>query len=213
MLDIHGVMTALSKTRPIFHSEGDFQHELACQIHKMMPDSRIRLEFPLKEGTNLDIWLANEKIAIELKYKIKGDYKSKRLLARFKHELFILSESGAQNHSRYLFLRDVKKVESAERGFAIILTNEPAYWNPGPVSDKTPDDDEFRIHEGRELSGVRNWKDPKSKAAKRYPNPINLSGSYTLHWQDYSDIPALPPAVQNQGRHRQFRYLVVTVGN
>jgi hypothetical protein len=44
-LDIHGLMQRLSKSRPIFHSEADFQFALAWRIKESMPDCEVRLEF------------------------------------------------------------------------------------------------------------------------------------------------------------------------
>ena len=72
MLDIHNLMVDLSKQRPIFHSEADFQHALAWQIHETMPNCEIRLEMPYRvsQGNwHLDIWLQTMEIAIELKYR------------------------------------------------------------------------------------------------------------------------------------------------
>ena len=217
MLDIHMVMAELAKTRPIFHSEADFQHALAWQIHEMMRDIQIRLEFNLnplgQEGVYLDIWLPCHELAVELKYKTKP------LLALHNSEAFLLKEQGAQNHGRYDFLKDVERVESAERGVAIILTNEPSYWKEDSVRDSSNYYD-FRIHEGRRLSGELKWKNPEDKAAKTggRQDPITLSGSYNLRWEDYSRIPRIPGihkiglASRNQATYRQFRYLVVAGG-
>ena len=204
MLNIHAVMTELAKTRAIFHSEADFQFALAWQIHEMMPDSQIRLEFnprPLdQEGLYLDIWVLSEQVAIELKYKTKS------LLALDDSEVFFLKEQAAQNHGRYDFIKDIERVESAKRGFAIILTNDPSYWNEGSVRHDSHHYD-FRIHEGRELSGELKWKDPEANVAKSggRQNPIELSGSYSLHWRDYSEVPGT-------GNYGQFRYLAVAIG-
>ena len=67
------LMKDLSLERTIFHSEADFQHALACYIHKKMPDWQVRLEFkPIKDKKiYLDIWIRDRdrRIAIELKYK------------------------------------------------------------------------------------------------------------------------------------------------
>ena len=71
MLDIAGLLTGLAESRKVFHSEADFQHALAWHIHQTMPDSQIRLEFPMPvehRKMYVDIWLPVEKIAIELKY-------------------------------------------------------------------------------------------------------------------------------------------------
>ena len=45
MLDMHGLMGSLAKKRPIFHSEADFQHALAWEIHKTTSGCEIRLEY------------------------------------------------------------------------------------------------------------------------------------------------------------------------
>jgi hypothetical protein len=39
--DIHKLLGQLATTRPIFHSEADFQHQLAWDIHTSHPDSEI----------------------------------------------------------------------------------------------------------------------------------------------------------------------------
>ena len=60
----------------MFHSEADFQHALAWQIHEAAPESQVRLEvsvIPVEaQRMFLDIWLPVEGIAIELKYKTRG---------------------------------------------------------------------------------------------------------------------------------------------
>lgn len=75
MLNVVKVMQTLGVERPVFHSEADFQHALAWQIHLQLPESRIRLEYPLsvdyEESGHLDLMLLEEdrEVAFELKYK------------------------------------------------------------------------------------------------------------------------------------------------
>ena len=65
-------------------------------------------------------------------------------------------------------------------------------------------DSAFRVHEGREISGERVWAPGASPGmVKRRESPILLTGSYRLHWQDYSDFSEEPPD--------KFRYLAVSV--
>ena len=75
MLDIEGLLNSLAEVRKVFHSEADFQHALAWQIHQAAPDSQVRLEvdaFPDQDRRRfLDIWLPVDGIAIELKYVTK----------------------------------------------------------------------------------------------------------------------------------------------
>jgi hypothetical protein len=46
-LSVSAVLTALAKQRPIFHSEADFQHAIAWEIHKHLPRASVRLERPI----------------------------------------------------------------------------------------------------------------------------------------------------------------------
>ncbi len=57
VLDIDRLMTELSRTRKVFHSEADFQHAFAWQIREHTPECEIRLEFnPAPEPLERFIW-------------------------------------------------------------------------------------------------------------------------------------------------------------
>ena len=92
MLDIDGLMASLADRRKVFHSEADFQHALAWQVHEARPESQVRLEVSVvpveAQRMILDIWLPVEKIAIELKYV------TRRLELEHNEEFFAL-----RNHS------------------------------------------------------------------------------------------------------------------
>jgi len=60
MFDIHGVLKDLSKHRPIFCSEADFQDALAWQIHEAMPDCEIG---SLQKKEIPDLCIPSERIA------------------------------------------------------------------------------------------------------------------------------------------------------
>ena len=68
-LDIHGLMRGLAETRPVFHSEADFQFALAWRIREETGQD-VRLEFPPfpGEGMYLDLWVPDIGTAVELKY-------------------------------------------------------------------------------------------------------------------------------------------------
>ena len=207
-LDIHSLMRDLSQSRPIFHSEADFQHALAWQIHEAIPDSQIRLEYPFRYDGNtmkLDIWLPAERIAIELKYL------AKKLELNFKGERFAMNNHGAWDQRRYDFLLDVQRLEyianqdeSARAGFAILLTNDPVYWKSPTIGWESTVDAAFRIHEGRELTGELAWAAHAGAGTTRGREPpIRLEGSYAMHWRDYSRL--------GESNNQQFRYLAVAV--
>ena len=206
MFNIKSLLTGLAKSRKVFHSEADFQHALAWHIHQTMPKSQIRLEFPVpveNQKMYVDIWLPVEKIAIELKYM------TRKSELEDNEESFALRDQGAYNQRRYDFLWDIHRLELmrsmpefCEAGHAVLLTNDPLYWNP-PRRQDTVDSD-FRVHEGREFSGELAWSPRASPGTMSgRESPIRIGGSYSLHWQDYSDFTEEPLG--------KFRYLAVSV--
>ena len=211
MLHITCLMNRLARERPIFHSEADFQHALAWRIHHDVPDCDVRLEykpFPDK-GMYLDLWLPIIGVAIELKYL------TRKLNHEHDREVFALKDQSAQDLRRYDFLRDIERLESVvalphvQAGVAILLTNDPSYWNPPPRPDRTTNDYEFRLHEDRTVGGDMAWSERAGAGTiKGREEPICLKGSYNLQWQDYT--PRDYTFIE-QERNRQFRYLMVHV--
>ena len=207
MLDIHRLMAGLATTRKVFHSEADFQHALAWQIHKTMPKSQIRLEVNVTQAEDkkmfLDIWLPVEGIAIELKYKTQV------LEVEQDDESFALRNHNARDQGCYYFLRDVQRLETmcsdierCKGGYAVLLTNESLYWKTPPHPNTA--DANFRIHEGQEISGSLKWAgNPSPGTTQGRESPIQIQGSYRLHWREYSNF-----AVMSYG---SFRYLAVSV--
>jgi len=56
LAEIEETMAALARVRPLFHSEADFQHAFAWQLHSADPDARIRLETRPRPGCALTSW-------------------------------------------------------------------------------------------------------------------------------------------------------------
>ena len=185
-------MESLADHRAVFHSEDDFKFALAWRIYQEMQSPEIRLEFkPFPdEAMYLDIWLQTTSTAIELKYC------TQELDIKWRGERFVLKKQAAHTQKRRAFFQDIERIErvvtkreDVKRGYAVILTNEPKYWE----SPSSQQDAECRIHEGREIGS-----DTKCKE-----DTITLKGSYSLHWEDYSEV--------GNGDNCQFRYLVVSV--
>jgi hypothetical protein len=93
----------LCRSRPVFHSEADFQHALAWTAHLSDPSLRIRLETRSATGARLDLLIsrpnAAEHLALELKYLTAawtGDAED---------EHFALLNQGAQDTVRTMLLR------------------------------------------------------------------------------------------------------------
>jgi hypothetical protein len=208
MLDVHEVMEGMTKTRPVFHSEADFQHSLAWELHLRYPSAHIRLErvFPTSLGRlHVDFLclLERETCVFELKYKTRA------AALLLDGEEFYLQDHSAQPPTRYDFIKDIARLEaivhnntSAIRGFAVFLTNDSAYWCKPRAIDGVSS--ALSVHDGRRLSGTLDWGSTASAGTKlKREQAIRLRAEYDLEWREYSaiDVPRYP----------NFRYLVVPV--
>lgn len=206
--DFHEVLRSLAVLRPVFHSEADFQHALAWELHARFPGARVRLERPFASGADalhVDIAaeIGSEMFIFELKYKTEG------IVVGSNSEVFVLQKHGAQPPGRYDIWKDVTRLESLASGHSLIhgfvcfLTNDSAYWSkPRSSSDTSA---AFSVHEGRLVSGRLDWAANASPNTKRKrEEPLQLRGEYRLHWRDYSTIQA--------ASYARFRYLAIEVG-
>ena len=126
----------------------------------------------------------------ELKYKTKTDV-----------SMPMLKYHGAQDFGRYDYLHDIERIEkisklddSFKRGFAIFLTNDNAYLNPGRGESM---DEQFGIYQGREISANKSlqWKAEIDYRQER-KNSITLKNKYEMKWMKYSE---------------KFHYLISTI--
>jgi len=207
VIDVKKALSNLAKSRPIFHSEADFQHALAWEIQQQQKLCSLRLEFKpahLDNRIYLDMWITDEShnLAIELKYKTRSAH------VNYGGETFDLQSHSAQDISRYDFLKDVQRLEQVVHrmpnitGYAILLTNDSLYWK-SPTKPNMIDAD-FRLYENRIVSGEMTWaKEASFGTTKKREHPIILRGNYSVSWCDYSTI-----ADESCG---QFRYLLLRV--
>lgn len=207
-LDLASILRSLRATRPVFHSEADFQHHLAWQVHLAEARLQVRLEVrpnpALREQLDLLVRdpATGSATAIELKY----------LKARWEGvvdgEAFTLLNQGAQDISRYDVVKDIARVErfvAANRGwngYSVTITNDPSYWRE-PVRAVTTIDAAFRVHHGAVLAGERAWGPAAGEGTMRGRTAaLSLAGSRSIAWRDYSDVG---------GSRGVFRVLVVPV--
>lgn len=204
LTDLERAMAALARDRPVFHSEADFQHAFAWELHHEYPDARIRLETRPRPGVRLDVLalIGGRRVAVELKYLLRT------LSTTIEDEVFDLPFQSAQDTRRYDFVKDVGRLEvlladgAADDGFSIALTNDPSYWKGG--NSESVADAAFRLGEGRTLAGVLDWAAHTGAGTKKgRERPLSLVGTYQLQWRDFSQVEG--------GRYGTFRYLVVQV--
>jgi hypothetical protein len=206
MINTSSLMNTLASQRKAYHSEADFQHALAWELHKQFPNSSVRLERPLKANgklLHLDclIQLQDKAIAVELKYK------TRKLVIDAEDDSITLADHGAQDIGRYDFIKDIERLESITTnlegcdGIAILLTNDSAYWNP---RSRATVDEAFNLTEGATLNGSLAWGDGASAGTKKNrERDLQLAGTYKLNWNDFSLV--------DQEKYGQFRYLAVHV--
>ena len=153
-------LTALRQSRPVFHSEADFQHALAWTAHLSDPSLRIRLETRSAPGTRLDLLISrsngSEHLALELKYLTAA------WTGEAEHEHFALLNQGAQDIRAYDVVKDIGRVERLVDtqprwcGAVLVLTNDPSYWSR-PGHGRATNAEAFRIYEHQTLTGQRSW--------------------------------------------------------
>jgi hypothetical protein len=153
----------------------------------------------------LDLWVQDDKqaLAIELKYP------TRRLVVEHAGERFSLKQQAAQDITRYDFVKDIGRLERivlarpGTTGYAILLTNDSAYWTQSARTDTV--DAAFRLHERARLSGSLAWAPHASAGttAKREA-ALELRGSYLMSWRDYSTADDCPS-------EERFRFLLVRV--
>jgi len=204
---MNGILANLSAKRPVFHSEADFQHALARELQLINSAASIRMGKQVAtQGARVHLDLLfqspSEDIAIELKFKTK--------ILKFSHagEDYSLRDHRAQDFGRHDFIKDIQRLEryvqshKGSEGFAILLTNDQAYWSESRKADSL--DSEFRIHEGRILQGSVAWGSGASDATKhKRADPITLRGIYQMYWSDYSSL--------GSGLGEQFRHVLVHI--
>jgi hypothetical protein len=165
--DLVAVLEELRRERPVFHSEADFQQAFAWEVHRAMPQARVRIETRPAPRVRLDLLVESEdrrrRSAIELKYLTRS------WSGEVGGERFELRSQGAQDIRAYDVIKDVGRVEHGMRvtpgcdGAVIVLSNDTSYWMP-PGHDRETNAAAFRLYEGRQLDGVRAWGRTRGRA-------------------------------------------------
>lgn len=207
-MNLHHVLAELATKRPVFHNEADFQHALAWEIREQYPEAKIRLETKVHGADTkvyLDILVQNE----DQRYAIELKYKTRTLTYMAGDEEIRINNQGAQDTGRYDVLKDIQRLEQmvaadvVDKGYLIFLTNDASYYSDPGIEKYTVDRD-FRIHEGRLVSGTLAWAEQTGAGTmKGREEPIRLEGEYRLRWARYSQIGESPSG--------EFRYLCLPV--
>lgn len=217
--ELHFVLRELSKRRPIFHSEADFQHELALELNRSGWECRLEVPITIKvkgEKAKAEVDLLARSNKAETFYAIELKYVSAKLKASYREESFDLSQNWGVNLSRFDCLADWQRLASivdsgsAQAGFAVFMTNYEDAWTRDLAKAKNPPmAREMSIHEGRNFrkGDALDWhpQTPSVGAVskKRLPpySPIICPASVSCVWTDYSH--------ERAEKNGQFRYLLL----
>ena len=203
LFDPKNLMTALWTQRLVFHNQDDFRDAFEQSLHEIHPNLEIPRELSF-ENKSPDIkFVVNGSVfAIELRYFVR------KFTTTVNGEHFELSNQGARDQRGYDLSKDVEWLEKLAKhdsritGIAILLSNDPVYWNE-PRKRKTIYED-FRLTEGRLLNGSLKWGLNAGEGSfKGRETTLNIKGKYRLHWRNYSLIP--------NDKYGWFRYLMINV--
>jgi hypothetical protein len=205
--DIEMWLGILRRSRPVFHSEADFQQALAWAIHMSDASARVRLETRPASGMRLDLLVWRPDLETYLVLELK--YLTAAWAGKVDGEHFRLLSQGAQDIRAYDVVKDVQRVERfVDRqpgwsGMVLVLSNDPSYWSR-PGHGRATNADAFRIYEDQTISGSRSWG-PGTGAGtmKKREAVIELHGDYKCRWSPYSALP---------GSRGEFRLLAFAVG-
>lgn len=206
---VRAALFDLARRRQIFHSEADFQYELATQLTRLNPSVEIRLERPVRipgaRVINLDMFLRRD----GMQYAVELKYITAKLEVALGDEEFLLKAQSAQDLRRYDILKDILRVESlveagvVEAGMSVTITNDRTLWRQS-LREGTVDE-AFRLNHGRTVTGDLAWAEHAAAGTIRgRESALSLTGSYLLNWEDYSQLDV--------ARNGEFRMLIVEIG-
>lgn len=202
-LDMPAALIGLAKTRPLFHSEADFQHALAWQLRESGMVDAVRLEKPEEiDGRRIHVDLLARTpegwVGIELKYW------TCRSVHEYESERYDLRDQSAQDACRYDYWSDVALLEylvakgRVVEGWVIALSNESLFWRQGR---RVSNDEEFRLTESRNVTGELMWG-PKTGEGSRRARPTPVSLARASEPLDHVRSPALVGSGRRMQRER-----------
>ena len=194
---MHSILADLSRQRPFFYSEKDFQFCLGWALKtqyntevifekRYEPVVSDQADKPHRQYIDIVLRGGGRIVPIELKYKTR-----KAAVKDEDGRDYMLLDQSAQDLGCYHFIRDIARIEAMKRepgfhrGYAILLTNDPYYYHMG--GKRNPSYEDFLLYEGdvRQLQGRLVWKDREDI----YP-AVALKGAYSLSagsWRSYSE--------------------------
>lgn len=139
---------------------------------------RLRIDIVVGDGVHY--------VPVELKFKTKYISENKLTFERFGERVSgtdVMVTQGANNHGRYDFWKDVKRLELLNErfdyvagGLAVFVTNDP-YYETDCGGNNAP----CAMNEGSHAC-EKGWMDESMRAADGRPN-FKLSKNYAIEWK------------------------------
>lgn len=188
-----------------------------------------------KMYTDIILTIDEKRYAVELKFKTAYPTKSghKNIIYKGKNGIkdHIAFGQGAPDCGSYDFLKDVERLErlvldrkdhmpndSAEKGFAIIITNDYLYWyGKNRNLDESPykdfymiENDEYNTKTGT-LGEIGSEQRGKERA-----DEVTLQGEYKVNWKLYDItnhyiIPEAPKQRTDDTKTYEYKYMIFEV--
>ena len=208
---IMNAIAELANENKVFHSEADFQFQLAWMIKYRENNFEIRIEKPYLidiKNIYIDIIIFdnnNNAYAIELKYA------TSQVKFNLGKETFSLKQQGATNQKRYDYYHDIQRLENLKNknliknGYTILLTNNLGYLNEPKGVDK-----EFNFSNSHIINPGSYFFLEKAKQGtiKGRMKKIIINKTYNCKWNDYLTL-SLP--TQKQEKNLQFKYIMIEI--
>ncbi|MCW5941836.1 MAG: hypothetical protein KIS66_06375 [Fimbriimonadaceae bacterium] len=197
-------LVSLAARRPGFHSEADFQFDLAWRHRILRQDIEAASKCPcpaLRERRSSTCSSATA----PPEPRSRSSTGKCPLAVTHGGEDYRLKDAVAHDINRYDFVKDLQRTEEllaighVDQAYALALTNQPKYWEPRFARGRV--DEAFRIEEGELVQGELAWAPNTGGTAKGREAPIVLKRAYRMAWRDFSHLP--------NERFGRFRALVV----
>lgn len=235
--DVQVCLNSLSARKCIFHSEAEFQFELAWEIKNKLSDKykkmEVRFEFPAQKLRNNSSLLkgmgdSRSRPAIDLLVIINDRWypiELKYITAKLSDDEYNLVDGNGTDKA-FNFIYDIKRIElfadaykdNFDKGFSILLTNNQSYYNSKKINTNTFNYDSFYLTDNRIIGGTV-WY--KSEAKIRHETPQKANQNVKLRKIDekkYFNLRAAYPikweyysSVHGQGINSKFKYVICEV--
>lgn len=199
-MNIANSLIELSKRRPLFHNEKDFQFEFALLLQQLGYKIRLETYVGKENGKRKYIDLVAIDEEKQECYLFEFKYRTISKEVAINNEVYDLFNHGARDLGSYAFLKDVERIEKlvdktifgykVKEGYAIFLTNDFGYTKGFKLNSLCYN---YGLEEGKIFKSNNTVKFlipneiEKNDTWVSFLNEITLKNEYKINWKDYSE--------------------------